>query len=219
MNEFLNFTLFTIGSDTPVLLIDLITSIVGLTCVYLAGRNNKYNFYVGYFYTALLFLLFFNKNLYSNMILQPISLAINIYGHYRWTHPKAEEASSEDGKSLKVTMLTWKQRILFIASVFIFAGLWGWILKMCGTKWFVGSFPSDPVPYLDACVTILILIAQLLSAMKKWDCWIGWLLVNVAQMIMHISVGHIFMPIVSALYLINGVASLINWKKLYKNNA
>ena len=41
----------------PVLLIDLISSILGLTCVVLAGRNSKYNFWVGYLYTAALFVL------------------------------------------------------------------------------------------------------------------------------------------------------------------
>ena len=207
--EFLNYTLFTIGHDTPVLLIDLVTSIIGLTCVFLAGRNSKYNFYVGYLYTAMLFFLFYNKNLYANMILQPISLAINIYGHYRWTHPKENEKSSSDSSALKVTMLNWKQRIFFIALVFVCAWLWGWLIRSLG----------DPVPYLDACVAVLILVSQLLSAMKKWDCWVGWLLVNVTQMIMHISVGHIFMPVVSGLYLINGIVSISHWYKLYKNKA
>ena len=88
MKEFLNYTLFTIGGDVPVLLIDLVTSVLGLTCVFLAGRNSKYNFWVGYLYTTFLFLMFWNKNLYASLLLQPVSLGINILGHYRWTHPK-----------------------------------------------------------------------------------------------------------------------------------
>lgn len=217
--EYLSYTLFTIGSDTPVLLIDLLTSVFGLACVFLAGRNNKYNFYIGYIYTFLLFLMFFNKHLYASLILQPISLGINILGHYRWTHPKKEEESSQDSKALKVSLLTWPQRILAAASVFILAGVWGWLLSMLGGKWFVGVFPSDPVPYLDACVTVLILVAQFLSALKKWDCWVAWLLVNITQLALHISVGHVFMPIVCALYLINGIWSLVTWFRLYRKNA
>ena len=63
--------------------IDLIAAAFGLTTVFLAGRNSRYNFYVGYVYTALLFLMFWQKNLYANLILQPISLGINIMGQYR----------------------------------------------------------------------------------------------------------------------------------------
>ena len=208
--EWLNIILFNIGG-MPVTLIDMITSVLGLSCVFLAGRNSKYNFWVGYFYTAALFLMFWNKNLYASLLLQPISLAINLLGHYRWTHPRENEKSADDESSLKVTMMKWPERVMAIASVFIVAAAWGWLLD--------SLFPADPHPYLDSCVTVLILMAQLLSAMKKWDCWIAWLLVNVTQIILHVSVGHVFMPIVCALYLINGIISLVNWFKLYRRKA
>ncbi len=195
----------------PVLLIDLISSILGLTCVFLAGRNSKYNFWVGYLYTAALFFLFWNRNLYASLLLQPISLAINVMGHYRWTHPKADEASSGDAKALKVTMLTWAERGYALLSIIVVASLWGWILDTL--------FPADPHPYLDTVVTVLILLAQLLSALKKWECWVIWLLVNITQLMLHISVGNVFMPIVSGLYLLNGLWSLSTWMKLYKKEA
>ena len=194
----------------PVLLIDLVSSVLGLTCVFLAGRNSKYNFWVGYLYTTALFLLFWNKNLYASLLLQPISLAINVLGHWRWTHPRENEQSAGDPTALKVSMLSWTERFFAIGSVFLIAGVWGWLL---------GSlFPNDPHPYLDSCVTVLILVAQLLSALKKWDCWMAWLLVNITQIILHLSVGHVFMPIVCGLYLANGLWSLATWVRLYKNN-
>ena len=191
--------------------LDLISSILGLTCVVLAGRNSKYNFWVGYLYTAALFLLFWQKNLLASLLLQPVSLGINIMGHYRWTHPREDEKSSEDSRALKVTMLSWPERALCVLAVFVIAFAWGWLLNRL--------FPADPHPYLDSCVTVLILLAQVLSAQKKWDCWVAWLIVNVTQMALHISVGNIFMPIVCGLYLINGIISLRNWGKLYSKNA
>lgn len=209
--DWMNFTLFTLGGDTPVLLIDLITSVLGLTCVILAGRNSKYNFWVGYLYTAALFIMFFNKNLFASLLLQPVSLAINVLGHYRWTHPKEHEQSTEDNSALKVSMLTNVQRGFVIFCVLMIAAVWGWLLD--------SIFPSDPHPYLDSCVTVLILMAQFLSALKKWDCWIAWLIVNIAQIILHISVGHVFMPMVCGLYLVNGIWSLVSWKKKFDKNA
>ena len=191
--------------------IDLICSVLGLTCVFLAGRNSKYNFWVGYLYTAALFVLFWKRNLLAMLLLQPVSLAINILGHYRWTHPREEERSSENEKSLKVSMLTWPQRILSIGSVLLVAAVWGVLLDRL--------FPADPHPYLDCCVTALILMAQLLSAMKKWDCWIAWLFVNCMQIALHLLVGNYFMSVVSGLYLVNGVWSLYTWMKLYRKKA
>ena len=191
--------------------LDLVSSILGLTCVVLAGRNSKYTFWVGYLYTAALFFLFWEKNLVASLMLQPVSLGINIMGHYRWTHPRENEKSSKDDSALKVTMLTWPERALCAVAVFVIAFAWGWLLDRL--------FPADPHPYLDSCVTVLILMAQFLSAQKKWDCWVAWLIVNVTQMALHLSVGNIFMPIVCGLYLINGIISLRNWGKLYNKNA
>ena len=86
--DILNYTLFTISGDVPVLLIDLITSLLGLTCVFLAGRNSKYNFWVGYLYTLALGLMFWNKHLYAS----PVS-----YTHL--TLPM--DASQEGGRERK----------------------------------------------------------------------------------------------------------------------
>ena len=214
--DWLNYTLFTIGSDTPVLLIDLLTSVLGLTCVFLAGRNSKYNFWVGYLYTIGLTLMFFNKHLYASLLLQPLSLGINVLGHYRWSHPRKGEEVKGKSDELKVTMLGWKSRAILLVLVPLFAVLWGWLLLKLGRDWCPGYFSPDPIPYLDALVTVLILTAQLLSALKKWECWILWLFVNIAQVTMHLMVGHVFMPIVCALYLINGIVSLVGWMKLYR---
>ena len=208
--EWINYTLFTLGNDYPVLLIDIIASVLGLTCVFLAGRNSKYNFWVGYLYTTALFLMFWNKNLYASLLLQPVSLAINILGHWRWTHPSQGEESARDRTALKVTQLTWAERALAVGSTVLVAVLWGWILNRL--------FPADPHPFLDSLVTVLILMAQLLSSLKKRDCWIAWILVNIAQIALHLSVGHVFMPIVCFLYLVNAIWSMVSWNKLYKKN-
>ena len=208
--EFLNTILFELGGR-PVLLIDFLAAVFGLTTVFLAGRNNKSNFYVGYLYTALLFFMFWQKNLYANLILQPISLGINIMGQYRWSHPKKSEESSQKSGDLKVSMLNWSQRGEIVALVPVLALLWGWLMSRL--------FPTNPLPYLDCCVTVLILTAQTLSALKKWDCWIAWLFVNIANLTLYLKAGLVFMPIVSTMYLINGIWSLFTWYRLYRKNA
>ena len=218
MMEFWNTILFELGGR-PVLLIDLLSAVFGLTTVFLAGRNSRYNFYVGYMYTALLFFMFWQKHLYANLILQPISLGINILGQYRWSHPKKGEESAQKSGELKVSMLNWSQRGMVVGAVLVMAVVWGWFMSMMGTRWFVGYFPANPLPYLDCCVTVLILTAQLLSAMKKWDCWIAWLFVNIANLTLYLKAGLVFMPIVSCLDLVNGVWSLFSWYKLYRKNA
>ena len=133
--EFWNVILFEMGGR-PVLLIDLLSAVFGLTTVFLAGRNSKYNFYVGYIYTALLFFMFWQKNLYANLILQPVSLGINILGQYRWSHPRKGEESASGSGDLKVSMLSWPQRGFAVGLVLVLALVWGWLMSMMGYKGF-----------------------------------------------------------------------------------
>ena len=108
-----------------------------------------------------------------------------------------------------MSMLTWGQRGFVVVLVLVLALVWGWLMSMT----------SNPLPYLDCCVTALILTAQTLSALKKWDCWIAWLFVNIANLTLYLKAGLVFMPVVSCLYLVNGVWSLFTWYKLYRKNA
>lgn len=190
---------------------DIIAAILGLVCVFLAGRGSKYNFYVGYLYSAALFLLFWERNLLASLMLQPVSLAINAVGHYRWTHPREGEASSEKAGDLKVSTLSTAGRFISVAMVLVVAAVWGMLLDRL--------FPADPHPYLDSCLTILILVAQTLSALKKWDCWVAWLFVNIVQLALHLSVGNVCMSVVSALYLANSIVSIRRWIAKFRRNA
>ena len=185
---------------------DIISAVLGLTTVVLAGRNSKYNFWVGYVYNVFLFLLFWQQHLVAAMVLQPVAFVINMYGHWRWTHPKEEEKSAADGKSLKVSSLSAKNWAVAFIGVAFLGAVWALVLQ---------KETQDPVPWLDSYLLMLTFLAQYLSAQKKWECWIVWLIVNIGNLTMYLLSGLHFMPIVSALYIVNGIWSLYGWKKRY----
>lgn len=190
--------------------VEIVSAALGLSCVFLAGRNSKYNFYVGYVYNVFLFVLFLHQHLYSAMILQPISLAINAYGHWRWTHPKEDERSAADSGRLKVGNIPPRHVALYVLAVLGAAVAWTFVLKY--------AFNDPTNPWLDSLMLMLTLCAQYLSARKYWECWIVWLLVNIGNATLYILSGLYIMPVVSALYIANGVWSLVSWRKMYKNN-
>ena len=183
---------------------DLISSVLGLTCVVLAGRQSRYNFWVGYLYNIFLFALFWKQQLFAAMLLQPVAFGINIYGHWRWTHPREEEVSATDGKSLRVSSMTPRQWGVAAAIVLIGGAVLALILRQ-GT--------ADPSPWLDAFLLMLTFLAQYLSAQKKWECWIVWILVNLGNLALYLIAGLKFLPVVSVLYLVNGIWSLHSWWK------
>lgn len=185
---------------------EIISAVLGLSCVFLAGRGRKANFFVGYVYNIFLFVLFWKQSLYSAMILQPVAFAINAFGHWRWTHPREDEISSTDGKSLKVSRMSAQGWAVAIGLIAVCGAGWALFLKET----------ADPSPWLDSYVLMATFLAQYLSAQKKWECWIVWLVVNAANIALYVSAGLYVMPVVSLLYLINGVWSLLTWRRMYR---
>lgn len=206
--------LFSIAGQ-GVSLVEILSVAAGLTCVYLATRAKVANFWVGYLYNILLFILFYQKGLYSSMLVQPISFAINFYGHWRWTHPAKEEANSQ--KQLKITLLSAKERLFHAALMVVFMIVWGVVLTFLDDI-FPSVFSEAKKPYLDAFVTGAILTAQYLSAQKKLDCWAVWFVVNITNITLYLLAGLAFLPMVSAGYLILAFMGFAMWKKLWREN-
>lgn len=197
--------------------VEIISAVLGLTCVFLAGRNSKLNFWVGYVYNVFLFILFWRQHLYSAMILQPVAFALNAYGHWRWTHPAEDERSAADPEKLKVSSLGLK-RWPIVAIVIIGCGLiWALVLESLPQRW-PGTFAPDPSPVLDSFILMFTFLAQFLSARKNWECWLVWLVVNAANIVLYLKSGLYFMPAVSLLYLVNGIWALANWRKMLGRN-
>ncbi len=194
--------------------LEIISTITGLLCVFLAVKGKVANFWVGYLYNIFLFLLFLQARVYSSMLLQPISLAINFFGHYRWTHPKENE--KDKNQQLKITIFNNGQRAVVMAIVIIFTFIWGYFLSRVDV-WFPKLVPAPAkLPWLDAFIVGMVLMAQYLSAQKKLDCWFCWMIANVLNMVLCFKAGLGIMPLVYAAYLVLAVGGFIMWLNMYK---
>ena len=208
----LDTTLFAIAGN-GVSLAELISVVLGLSCVFLAGRGKVLNFWFGYFYNIFLFVLFARHHLYFSMALQPVSFIINIIGHYRWTHPREGEENAV--KELKITRLSMPYRARYIIFVVMLALIMGWAMQETSVLW-PDAFPPARKPFLDAFVTMMILTAQYLSAQKKMECWFAWTVVNTTNIVLYILAGLVFMPVVSACYLVLAWFGFKSWRKQEK---
>lgn len=187
---------------------EIISAVLGLTCVGLAGRNSRYNFWVGYVYNIFLFLLFWKQSLFAAMALQPVAFAINAFGHWRWTHPRSGEQSVSDSRALRVSRVSAGRWTVY-AAIVLAAG--------AGLAGILGAKTSDPLPWLDSFILMLTFLAQYLSAQKKLECWFVWMAVNAANIALYLCSNLPVMTVVAALYLINGIISFFNWRRLYRN--
>lgn len=187
---------------------EIVSALLGLSCVILAGRNSKYNFWIGYLYNIFLFVLFWRNDLFAAMALQPVAFAINIYGHWRWTHPSQQEQSASDSRKLKVSSVAAGEWLVLVLVVLVSGSAVGVLLD---------RYTPDPSPWLDSYIMMFTFLAQWLSARKRWECWIVWMLLNMANMVLYLSSGLWIMCGVAFLYLVNGICSVVHWRRLLKN--
>lgn len=197
-------------------LLELLTTIGGLGSVFFAAQGKSFNFWIGYVYTFLLFFVFLQKQYYSSMLLQPVSLGLTILGHYRWTHPRTGEENKKH--ELKVTLLTNKQRLFHIALAILVMIVWGFALSKIHLFFDMFDISVKPAsrPFIDSFATAMIITAQYLSAQKKLDCWAAWMIVNIMNFTMYVLAGFVFLPMMSTMYMIFAVYGAITWYKEMK---
>ncbi len=210
MKEYFNLdNVFFVVGGQGISYLEFCAVLFGLTSVFMASLARSINYWIGFIYSAILFMMFLQKNLYTNMLLQPVSVGINIYGLYRWTRPRKEEKNEQN--ELLITFLNNRQRLMYVFLLLGIVLVWGFIL----TRLHLISevFPPARTPYLDASVAGLLLTAQILAAQKKWECWIFWAALNIGNIILYISAGLVFMPIVAVFFLAFNIIGIIHWKK------
>lgn len=96
-------------------------------------------------------------------------------------------------------------------------GKFGWAIS--GTIFVVATVvlygillkTNDPKPFLDAVSTVPAFIAQVLLMMRYREQWIMWFIVDIATLILWISLGNIFMILQYIFWTMNCVYGYYKW--------
>ncbi len=156
--------------------LEMTAVVAGLLNVYLAARANMWNWFFGIITVSLYVIIFFHAQLYADMSLQFIFLALQFYGWYQWLHGginhSALDVRKADGKIYIAALLT--TLILFISI--------SYVLK---------NYTDSTTVYIDAFTTALSLVAQWMMS-KKWiENWLLWMLVDIISIRMYL-IKHLY---------------------------
>jgi nicotinamide mononucleotide transporter len=180
--------------------LEIIAVITGLLCVYLAARNNIWNWPFAIVSVGIYIFIFFNSHLYADMGLQFYFMAMNIYGWYYWSHKPATE------RKAPVIRINRKETLLSIAVIIIFTVFLGSVLK----------YTPASYPYLDSFCAACSLVAQAFLARKVLENWLIWIFVDVIYVGVYIFKHLDLTAFMYAVYVIIALMGYIDWKKEYK---
>jgi nicotinamide mononucleotide transporter len=174
--------------------------VTGLLCVYLAARNNIWNWPIAIISVGIYIFIFFDTHLYADMGLQVYFMGMNIYGWYYWSRIPADE------KKAPVLLVTKREIILSAIAVIIFTFILGTVLK----------YTPASYPYIDSFCTACSLVAQVFLARKVLENWLIWIFVDVIYVGVYIFKGLHLTAIMYAIYVGIALLGYIDWKKDYK---
>lgn len=171
----------------------------GILCVWLAAKNNIFNWPIAIVSVLIYTLIFFENKLYSDMALQVYFLGMSGYGWYFWSRKK--NTSTEETPVIHIT----KNEILWsIAAVIVFTLIPGFLLHQQTQAAF---------PYIDSFCTACSLVAQVFLARKVLQNWLIWIFVDIIYVGVYLSKGLYPTAMMYTLYIYIAWVGYRDWKK------
>ncbi len=217
-----------LGTGYDLSYIEAVGTVFGLLCIWYASKEKIINYFYGLINVALFCIIFYQIQLYANMLLQLYFFVINIYGWYAWSRQ-----SSDSSAALKVRWMSKSKTITTVISAIvciivlalfinpIFYSLTKaavYIVNLAGVNLAVPPLIPDPNPILDSTVTILSLIAMILMTRKYVENWIMWFLIDILSIILYSTQGVYVIALEYVLLTFIAASGTINWIKTAKKN-
>ncbi len=182
-------------------LLEWVGAITTIACVYLAARQNIWNWLAGIIAVTAYMVIFFESGLFGDAYLQIYFLGTGIYGWYFWLQKK-------ERKEKPVTSLSVKEYLLVILATLILSGLLGLYLH---------KFTTSTVPYIDGFCTAVSFMAQLLMTRKVLQNWALWVFVDICYVPLYIYKNLYVTAILYIILLVLAAMGYRDWYREYKS--
>jgi len=178
--------------------IEWIAAMLSAVSVYLSAREHIWSWPTAIVSVAMYGVIFVNAGLYSDAGLQVFFAAISVYGWYEWLH-----GGPRHGR-LHVSRAT--RRVWLVAGV---SGLLFWALL--GTL--TSRLQGVSLPFLDAGLTTVSVIAQIMMTRKILENWILWILADIVYVPMYLVKDLYPTAGLYAVFLMLAVMGLVQWRR------
>ncbi|WP_156308123.1 nicotinamide riboside transporter PnuC [Sphingobacterium endophyticum] len=181
--------------------LEWLATITGFLCVYLAAKQNIWNWPISIVSVLTYLYIFYQNKLYGDSLLQLYFLGTAVYGWYYWN--KRAHSQEKPISSLSTRQFFWT--IIIILAV---SGILGFVLD---------KFTDTDVPYADGFCTATSFVAQFLMTRKVLQNWLLWVFVDICYIPLYL---HKDLVLTSFLYLAFAVIAwngYRDWGKTFKN--
>jgi nicotinamide mononucleotide transporter len=180
--------------------LEWVGTITGFICIYLAAKENIWNWPVSIISVLAYTFIFFESKLYGDTLLQLYFLFTAFYGWYFWLRKKAAHEKP-------IESIQPKHWLFITLSIAALTGLLGL---------FLDNYTDTDVPFIDGFCTAMSFVAQLLMTRKVLQNWIIWIVVDICYVPLYL---HKHLSLTALLYFVLIILAFIgylDWKKTYR---
>jgi nicotinamide mononucleotide transporter len=151
--------------------LEIAATALTLVCVVLAVKRSLWQFPTGIVGTALGFFVFWKAGLISSAILQPIFIAVQVYGWWFWMRGDQSKAPP-----IRTTPTTVVIGLCLLALAAAAAGAWT-----------LETYAGAAMAQADAAILALSILAQILLSLKRIENWPVWIAINALSVFVYAS--------------------------------
>lgn len=187
------------------------TIFTGLS-VYLAAKNRIVTWPVGILGVILYGFLFYQIQLYSDLIEQFYYFVTGFWGWWLWAHP-GKEGKAFRTNQRKITRTSKKENIFYIILILIASVGLGLFISRINVILPEFFQLQASYPYIDAGTTIMSFVANYLLMKRKIESWYLWIIVDIFGVWLYLVKGTVFLSLLYLAFLINAFYGYFGWKK------
>jgi nicotinamide mononucleotide transporter len=192
----------------PLSYVELVGTVFYLWSVWLIARRRIWTWPIGIVAVILYMLIFYQIRLYSDALEQVYYLVASVYGWWHWLRSPREGATIVDvGFSSRTTVLVW-----LLVSVVLGIALGAFMSR--AQVLLPAIFPeAASFPYLDALTTIGSFIAMWLTARRRIESWIYWIVIDIAGIGLYYVKGVKFIALLYVVLLGLAIKGFVSWSR------
>ena len=177
----------------------------GLACVVLTIRQNIWAWPTGLVQVLLYIWIFKQTRLYSDMVLHIIYVPMQLYGWYHWLHGRGRGPELEQ---IPITRMSGMSIVCWSTAAAAAIAIDGYVMR---------RYFDAALPYWDATIAVLSLVAQYLLARKVLENWAIWIAVDVIAIGVYWTKGIKLTAGLYGLFLVLATIGLVAWIRAYQN--
>lgn len=180
--------------------------------VYLAAKNKIITWPIGLLGVVLYGFLFYQIQLYSDLIEQFYYLVTGFWGWWLWSHPDKKDDLAPDNQR-KISFTSKKENIIYGAIIFVGTLGLGYFISKVHLILPQAFYLQASYPYIDAGTTIMSFVANYLLMKRKIESWYLWIIVDIFGVWLYLVKGTVFLSMLYFAFLINAIFGYLKWRK------